>query len=296
MARRPQSIFDVGRLKLSKTAIALAAALLVVPYVVLHMGPGVFGAGDGSDQFGKAQVYLVAGKPDKGLPLLEKAAGLEHLEALQMLGVMLTAGEGMERDFERAKQMLALPAERRYKKALCTLGFIALNEREPGYLDTARDYYERALNDSVAVGYPDDATPQLRLGAILSNPDYPRRDYRQAAVYLEQAAEQGMDQARFILAVSYIQPDNQHFDKAFALFSGLAEEGHRGARVGLAYLYVDGLGVERDCAKAAELARPAAHDGDRHAMKIMAHLHATGCGVARDLSEAERWRRLAKEL
>ena len=294
MARRYGShIFDLGRLKLSKTAIALGTVFLLVPYVLVHMGFGPFRPDDGAESFGEARVYLVSGKPDKGLPLLEEAVEREHLEAMQMLGVMLTTGEAMDRDFERAKRVLARPAEHKFKKALCTLGFIALNERGPDHLTVARGYYERALTDSVAVGYPDDATPQLRLGAILSNPSYADRDYQLAATYLKQAAAQGMQQADFLLAVSYIQRDNQDFDKAFAIFSRLAAQGHREARVGLAYLYVDGLGVERDCVMARELALPAARDGDRHAVKIMAHLYANGCGVERDMAEAARWQAMA---
>src|SRR5690606_25180928 len=72
-------------------------------------------------------------------------------------------------------------------------------------------------------------------------------------------------------------------------------EGLASAAVALGDLYLSGLGVTRDPAKAAELYRLAADESAEGAFKL-AELHLEGLGVARDPVAAVAWYRTAAAL
>jgi uncharacterized protein len=58
---------------------------------------------------------------------------------------------------------------------------------------------------------------------------------------------------------------------------------------GLGLLYVRGLGVAQDYAKARELFEKAADKGDATAMANLGLIYRSGLGVAQDSSKAREW-------
>lgn len=73
---------------------------------------------------------------------------------------------------------------------------------------------------------------------------------------------------------------------AFAQWLPLAETGHAKAQASLAYLYLKGLGVPQDNAKAAKWYARAAAQGQVDALHFLGILYLKGAGVRQDYSRA----------
>lgn len=80
---------------------------------------------------------------------------------------------------------------------------------------------------------------------------------------------------------------------ALRLWQPLAESGHVDAQFNMGLLYDNGVGVERDLARAAEWYRRAAEAGDRTAQSYLGEMYARGHGVETDYAEAVEWYRKA---
>ena len=60
-------------------------------------------------------------------------------------------------------------------------------------------------------------------------------------------------------------------------------------------MYYDGLGVEKDAAKAAEWYRRGAESGDPEAQEKLAGLYQEGIGVEKNAELAEKWLAVSAE-
>ena len=69
--------------------------------------------------------------------------------------------------------------------------------------------------------------------------------------------------------------------------------GSAAGKSNLGVCYYDGLGVEQDYVKAAELYRKAAEDNFGWAMRNLGECYEEGKGVEKNLDEAKRWYRKA---
>ena len=83
--------------------------------------------------------------------------------------------------------------------------------------------------------------------------------------------------------------DQGQFDKAFALWLPLAQQGNAAAQFNLAALYEKGSGVAMDRAEAARWYLAAAKQGDLDAQMKIAALYDEGSGVAKDADSARKW-------
>jgi len=281
-----------GRLKLSKTAIALIIIFLGGPFLALHFGEPYIREAQHKAQlrehrpFNEALEFYHAKNYKEATIAFEQLASEGDIRAMQILGVFFAQGLIVDQDTEKAKKYLQEPADNKYKKALTTLGFIYLNE---GNFDLARTQFLVAINDSQLVGFEDDDYAKYGLGFLYSSPDYSEYDPVRAERYLSQAVDAGIEEAKFRLSTLWVQDDNYNPKKAFPLFSELANEGHKGARVALAYMYFFGEATEKDCEKAFSLAHPQAKQGDTRAIKLVARMYEIGCGVKQDTNEANSW-------
>ena len=87
------------------------------------------------------------------------------------------------------------------------------------------------------------------------------------------------------------------FDKAFILFSELAQRGHIDALVGLATMHLRGEGTPQDSVRGLELLERAASLGHSTAAFNLGALYRNGdCKVPRDFEKSKRFFILAKEL
>ena len=87
--------------------------------------------------------------------------------------------------------------------------------------------------------------------------------------------------------------NTQQYEKCFEGHLELAEQGYPLAECQIGYFYYDGLGVEKDLAKAVWWTRRAANHGDRDGQCNLAWFYEDGIGVDRDMEQATFWYRQA---
>ena len=87
--------------------------------------------------------------------------------------------------------------------------------------------------------------------------------------------------------------NTQQYEKCFEGHLALAEQGYPLAECQVGYFYYDGLGVEKDPAKAVWWTRRAADHGDRDGQCNLAWFYEDGIGVERDMEQAAFWYRQA---
>ena len=87
--------------------------------------------------------------------------------------------------------------------------------------------------------------------------------------------------------------NTQQYEKCFEGHLVLAEQGYPLAECQIGYFYYDGIGVEKDLAKAVWWTRRAADHGDRDGQCNLAWFYEDGIGVERDMEQAAFWYRQA---
>ena len=117
------------------------------------------------------------------------------------------------------------------------------------------------------------------------------KDYKQALMWFQKAAEQGHSIAQFNLAVMYYEGEGVEKDlKQAAIWcSKAAEQGYSVAQFSLGVMYNKGKGVEKDREQAASWYLKAAKHGDADAQFNLAHMYQRGKGVKKDLEQAASW-------
>ena len=85
----------------------------------------------------------------------------------------------------------------------------------------------------------------------------------------------------------------QQYEKCFEGHLALAEQGYPLAECQVGYFYYEGLGAEKDLAKAVWWTRRAADHGDRDGQCNLAWFYEDATGVERDLEQAAFWYRQA---
>jgi len=87
--------------------------------------------------------------------------------------------------------------------------------------------------------------------------------------------------------------NTQQYKKCFEGHLVLAEQGYPLAECQIGYFYYDGLGVEKDLAKAVWWTRRAADHGDRDGQYNLAWFYEDAIGVEQDMEQAAFWYRKA---
>ena len=87
--------------------------------------------------------------------------------------------------------------------------------------------------------------------------------------------------------------NTQQYEKCFEGHLVLAEQGYPLAECQIGYFYYDGLGVEKNLAKAVWWTRRAADHGDRDGQCNLAWFYEDAIGVERDMEQAAFWYRQA---
>jgi TPR repeat protein len=116
-------------------------------------------------------------------------------------------------------------------------------------------------------------------------------DFEAAASDFMEEAEMGVARAQSHLAALYVGGLGVPRDeaKAFLWFRRAAEQGYANAQYNLGYMYREGRGVPRDYAKAAEWFRRAAERGQGDAQGLLAMMYERGTGVPKDAVQAYAW-------
>ena len=139
------------------------------------------------------------------------------------------------------------------------------------------------------------AHAQLTLGgAYLDGTSVPR-NVPAAMVWFEKAAAQGSPQAQNNLGMSYITPVPKDRAKAATLFKAAAEQGLAQGAYNLAIMYEQGWGVTQDYRLARKWYQQAAEHKDADAEYRLAILFEQGLGGDKDQAAASHWMKSAAD-
>ena len=134
---------------------------------------------------------------------------------------------------------------------------------------------------------------QLQLGVIY----YTAEDPKEAAAWFAKAADQGLVDAQFRLAVMALNGEGMPADPIIAAgwFSKAALQGHATAQFNLGTMYARGAGVPVNEAEAAIWFRKAAEQGVREAQYALGYQYYEGRGLTKDQAQAALWFRKAAD-
>jgi hypothetical protein len=116
-------------------------------------------------------------------------------------------------------------------------------------------------------------------------------DFQAAASDFMEEAEMGVAKSQSHLAALYVGGLGVPRDeaKAFQWFRKAAEQGYANAQYNLGYMYREGRGVPRDYGKALEWFKRAAERGQGDAQGQLAMMYERGAGVPKDEVQAYAW-------
>jgi TPR repeat protein len=219
------------------------------------------------------------------------------------------------------KQLSQLPEKEqlafyRRNKTLCELNYKAFLacEKEKSYVDAAL-YFDAALSlchqKAIDIVKERDSTkkgvtltkdelylPESKLYLLglcyrygIGKP----RNYDNAFVLMEKAAEQGNAKAKYNLGWMYEKGQGVKQDKALAFewYRKAAEQGHAKAQCDLGWMYQFGEGVKQDNELAVKWYRKAAEQGYAKAQNDLGWMYQEGEGVEQDKAHAVKWYRQA---
>src|SRR5690242_15017139 len=138
---------------------------------------------------------------------------------------------------------------------------------------------------------------EYNLAVLYSNGEGVPKDEKQAMTWFLKAAEKGDTRAAESLGNMYNEGEGafQNYSEAEKWYRKAAEAGVASAEFNLAVMYDIGQGVPQNFAEALKWYQKAAADGDAGALCNIAILYYNGQGVPVDRVEAHRYFLLAKE-
>lgn len=95
-----------------------------------------------------------------------------------------------------------------------------------------------------------------------------------------------LDQCNELIGKYYL---TGQYDRCFAGYLPIAEQGYPLAECQIGYFYTEGLGVEKDLEKAFYWTRRAAEHGDWDGQYNLGCFYEEGAGTARDMEQAAHW-------
>lgn len=221
-------------------------------------------------------------------------ARAEHgdTEAQNALGVALTAGDEIPRDFGAALQWFRRAADKGSSAASFNLGLAhELGRGVTPDVHAAFRHYLKAAEQ----GYP---PAQYNVGNMYANGRGTAADRFEANLWLRQAADNGVAEAQYNLGLVYEQGGGVKPDAAEAVrwYRLAADQKFPLAQYRLAVLLEDGRGAEKNPAAAALLYRAAAEQGCAPAQNNLAIMYSEGSGgLPENPVEALAWMSLAAE-
>ena len=231
----------------------------------------------------------------------ERAAEHGHSKARFCLANMYMAGKGTEVDYQEAVRWYQLAAKDGIPDAQFMMGeFLRVGKVIPQDLAEAKRWYELASRNGTsqaqerlnqmkegigtkpspgpiknAVFYkdiqhiPKEQLMSEGLGYFLG--DTRPQDFKQAAVYVEAAAQKGLVDAQYMIGKMYMggQGVAQNYEKAFSWLKKAAEQDHADSAFEVARFYANGVAVGEDQLRAEEYIRKAASLGHETSIEIL---------------------------
>ena len=197
------------------------------------------------------------------------SADLGHGIGLWKLGMAYVLGKGVQRDVDKAKDLLTAASATGVAEAQFELARLHLTGGVEGAVPTARREWLDLLTTASATGV---AEAQFELARLHLQGSFEGADPTAGRELLIQAAKNGRAEATTLL-------------KSLAG----AEQGESDTQFVLGCMYSRGEGVELDYAEANRWWRKAAEQGDADAQFNLGLQYAMGMGVTQDYDEAARW-------
>lgn len=140
-----------------------------------------------------------------------------------------------------------------------------------------------------------DVAAQFNLGMMYVRGEGVSQDFKEAAKWLRNPAEQGYDVAQFTLGEIYAggKGVDQDYGEAASWYLRAAEQGNARAQHRIGLMYTEGKGVRYSPRDAERWLHKAAGQGDAKIQFDLGERYASGQGVPVNAKEAEKWFREA---
>lgn len=223
---------------------------------------------------------------------LKLAAEKGEVDAEFQLGRAYLKGDGAERDFDRARELLLKAAGNGNHGAE---DFLA--SMYEGGLGVAQDYtkavswYRKAAEGGVRYS-------QYNLAVLLTDGKGCEANPTEALTWYKKAADQGMVEAMLNLSKIYYFGERgipQNYGEARKWLSEAGKKGDAWALNTLGVMNEFGQEGPKDPKAAAELYRKAAERGDSKGQANLGRMYAHGLGVKRDIPTAYEWLKLGAD-
>lgn len=235
-----------------------------------------------------------SGSPD--IAALQKSAKEGDAPAQFQLGRAYYRGRGVEKDPEKALELIRKAADAGNPDAIDSMGFFYANG-EIVKLDESQAV--KWFRRGVAAG---SARSKLNLGLLLRQGKTVQPSAAESLKLMEEAAAAGLPEAKSYLGQLYFNGDRHlkpDFAKAYPYVKEAAEAGDPACQNLMGIFCRDGLGVREDFNEArdeaAEWFRKAAMKNDLKAQSNLAHILGVGSPACKDPKEAFKWLIVAKD-
>ncbi len=232
------------------------------------------------------------------IPAWQKAAKEGDAAAQFQLGRAYYRGIGVERDAQKALELIRTSAEAGNLDAIDSIGFLYANG-EIVEMDENRavEWFRRGAEAG-------SARSKLNLGLLLRQGKRIQPSASESLRLMEEAAAAGLPEAKSYLGQLYFNGDRHlkpDFAKSYPHVKQAAEAGDAACQNLMGVFCRDGLGVREDFnqpharEEAAEWFRKAALQNDVKAQSNLAHILGVGSPACKDPEEAFKWLIIAKD-
>ena len=269
---------------------------------------------------GQIAGFIVGRKPVEAVKWFSKAAELGHLGAMNELGQMYLFGEGVEKDIDKAIELLIEAANLGNAQSMFILGRLYhFGDKIPRNEQKAFEWYSRAAENGMLparknllllknfmariekLGDDTDAIAKAHEAETLFLAGATKQNIDEKLNCFEKSAALGNADALASIGTMYLNGYGVKKDvnKARELLQKAVDAGSALALGALGVMYESGTGVEKNYAKALKYFQRAADKGDEQAMANLGRMYLSGKGVKKekkDFDKAFEWLKKSVEL
>jgi TPR repeat protein len=240
-------------------------------------------------EIGRKLVNGGDGRGAEGVRLLQASAIQNNINAMELLGVLYSAGREVPQDINEAHKWFFNAAARGSRFAQRQTAFLSAQPGvERGLASFRLGDYASAVSELKPLAEMGDPRAQYAMGAIYGVGDGLgiKEDQELARSWIELAAAQKNADAQYQLAF-YFEKDSF---KKLSLYRLSAAQGNAMAMFRLGQIYQFGrYGVEKDLGKAMDWYIEGANTGDGDQQFTLGDIYTEGKIVSVDLAEAAKW-------
>lgn len=170
---------------------------------------------------------------------------------------------------------------------------IPLAAQQESPQQSAQDWEKSHVEETLSKAKAGDGAAQFDLSLMYRSGEGVDKDLAEADYWLEKSAQNNFPDAQVDWAKWFFR--RQEYRESMEWFRKAAQAGNADAQHWMAYLYHNGIGVEKDFAAAMQWDTKAAAKGLSDAMDAIGYMYEHGEGVTRDYAEAMKWYKRAGE-